>query len=857
MSVAAEQVGRLSKAFENYYPTVIGEDNLDSMSEAFRKFWRDKILNGNANELRELDDMDPIIRIVDSAAKRRYDYTSSAQRDDLKQRLLKAGEQYGLSYTIEDDSAKNRLIVVRSFHVARCMLTQRDWYRIFRDLKANQKLALMLNGIFGEEDSEARERMIDDLRRVNVGAGNLLTSTQAVAINALLFCNDPSKYSSVVSLAHRKLIVGAFGLGQYSDAWSYGQQVVRSNELLISFNTKFGTGFAPRKLSSFFYWESVQPLWKPGRPISSSSSGSEPEEPPLELEGTMPSFHNLEEPQKKGIGQIVGMAQEGQLAIPLFQRDFVWNAKDIVDLFESILRGYFVGSVLLWTVNGETDLKIDPVYGTGITEEKLKPRYLILDGQQRISSIFYAARAPNQRLWNTTRPYVFFIDFRKLLTFSKLGESANLIVHLPRDTAERRGLMQRPGQFDRWYFPMFEFPNLYEWLDEFEEYQQTKLDNPPEKLREMKKRLREYLKQVWEEFEVPFIILPKDMNLVDVAKIFEKLNSTGVVLTVFDLLNARMVKHKIMLRQMWEGVRTSEDFPLLQKFSEGDERFPVYVLQTIALFRGKSTKREELLNLAPDDFREDWVRACNAIERALQRATNLRDGFGVISPKWLPYITMVPVLSLLLDKLETRVDKPQCITKINRWYWSAIATHAYSGSTDTQIAQDSREMLDWFEDDSKVPQTVRDAKDELKPASLMQMVKSSDAVYASIMCLVALKGGRDFLKVNMIEFNTLDDHHIFPRSRSDEFKAGDMINAIVNRTLIDRDTNEKYIRDSRPSEYLRRIMREQGITEDELRKRLDTHLIDSEAFNALLVDDYQTFISRRAGRIIDTFSKLV
>jgi len=857
MGISAEQATRLCKGFDNYYPTIPGEDKLATVSEAFRRFWRDKILNNNVHDLRELEDLDPIVRIIDASGKRRYDYSSSAERDELKGRLSDAGRQYGLSLDVEDNAVDRRVIVAPSFHVARCMITQRDWYRIFRSLKSNRPLSSTLNKIFEQRDPEQNGRSVNELRQMNSGEGNILTSTQAVALNALLFCNDPSRYTSVVSLAHRRLIVEAFELGRYSNSWSYGEEVVQSNELLKSFNSKYGMNFAPRKLSWFFYWESVQSLWKPGRPISSSTTVSDAEETPLELGTDLPTFHKLEEPEKKDIGQVVKLVQEGQLAIPLFQRDFVWNAKDIVDLFESILRGYFVGSVLLWTVDGEPDLKIDPVYGTGIPDEKLRPRYLILDGQQRISSIFYATRAPNLRLWNTTRPYVFFLDLRKLSKFSTLTESANLVVHLPRDVAERRGLMARQGQFSRWYFPLFEFPNLYEWLDEFEEYLQANLESQQEKVREMKKQLRDYLREVWEKFEIPFIILPEDMSLVDVAKIFEKLNSTGIVLTVFDLLNARMVKHKIMLRQMWDGVRNSEEFPFLKKFSQGDERFPVYILQTIALIRSKPTKREELLNLSPDNFQEDWLTACNAIERAFQRVSNLRDGFGVISPKWLPYITMVPVLALLLERLETRKDKPRCLSKISRWYWSSIVTHAYSGSTDTQIALDAREMLEWFDDDSKIPQSVRDAKDELKPAALMGMTKSSDAVYSSVMCLVALHGGRDFLNVNVIEFNTLDDHHIFPRSRGEEFKAGDQINAIVNRTLIDKDTNEKYIRDSRPSEYLKRIMKEQGIAEDELRRRLETHLIDSEAFNALLKDDYETFVSRRAERIVKSFAGLV
>jgi hypothetical protein len=569
----------------------------------------------------------------------------------------------------------------------------------------------------------------------------------------------------------------------------------------------------------------------------------------------VPVFHELEEPEKKPLEEIVKLVRDGDLGIPLFQRDFVWTRRDIEELFESILRGYYVGSLLFWSVNRDPEIKVEPVYGTQVPEEKLKPRYIVLDGQQRISSIFYVTTAPNLRLWNTKQPYVFFIDLKKLLESDDFAEPVDLVISMPRSQAERRGLLKSNEQFQNWYFPLFEFVNFHDWLDKFEESLRSRLDFPQDKVLEIKRRLREFLKQVWEKFEIPIIKLPQDMQLVDVAKIFEKLNSTGVLLTVFDLLNARMVKHNIRLRDLWDNARDS--FPLIKQFSEGNERFPVYVLQTVALLRDKSTKSWELLKLEPKNFEADWKSACQTIERALKKITSMRDGYGVISNKWLPYDTMVPVLANLLQRLEARSDRPKCIEKIDSWYWSSIITHAYSGSTDTQIALDSRQLLEWFDDDTKIPETVQEGRDELKSLNLRQINRMSDAVYKGVMCLVALRGGRDFRKVDMIEFSTLDDHHIFPQSKASEFGAGNQVNAICNKTLIDKETNQNYIRNSKPSEYLRRIIEEQGITKQQMRERLETHLITGKAFDALLSDDFETFIAERENTIKEMLSQFI
>jgi hypothetical protein len=676
------------------------------------------------------------------------------------------------------------------------------------------------------------------------------------ARHVLLHLLFPDRFERIVSHGDKERVVEFFQ--------NYAKDASDVDDALSNIRGKLEQNYG-RKID--FYDREIRDQWKPDGDTEGDgedtkvvppkvSRSLEVQHKPVALSTEMPIFHELEEPEKKELSEVVKLAQDGQVAIPLFQREFVWTRQDISDLFESILRGYYVGSLLFWTVNGDPDLKIEAVYGTGITEDKLKPRYLILDGQQRVSAIFYATAGPNRPLWNTKRPYVFFIDLRKLLEIDSTDEPAPLVISLPRTDAEKVGLMKQPAQFQKWYFPIFEFKNFHEWLDNFGEHMESRTDISQDKAREIKKRLRLFLRQVWEKFEIPIIKLPEGMQLVDVAKIFEKLNSTGVILTVFDLLNARMVKHNIGLREMWDSAK--ETSPLLKQFSEGNDRFPVYLLQTIALLRDKPSKSEELLKLVPENFRSDWERACQTIERALRKITNLReDGYGVLSNKWLPYMTMLPVLANLLERLEKRDDKPVCISKAKSWYWSSIITHAYSGSTDTQVSLDSRQLLEWFEDDGKVPETVLEARREMKSLNLGQVSRMSDAVYKGVMCLVALKGGRDFRKVDMIEFSTLDDHHIFPKSKTSEFNAGNKINAIANKTLIERETNENYIRNARPSQYLARIMREQGISEDEMSKRLETHLITPSAFKALMADDFASFVSLRESAIENELNSLI
>lgn len=256
-------------------------------------------------ELRDLDDLDPIVRILDVAGKRWYEYDTVEERNSLNARLIQAGRQYGLDYGFVEDIPRSTFGVEKSFSVARCMLTQTDWYRIFRDLKASPELTEKLDEIFRTSDLRKKSQLVDELRELNSTHKNLLTSAQAVALNAMLFCNDPSQFSSVVSLAHRKIIIEAFGLGDYQYSWSYGEVVVLSNELLKNFNRKFGVNFSPRKMSVFFYWAPVQPLWKEEKGEVRIMK-SEVEKKPLDVSKiSMPTFHELEEPEKKPLEEIV------------------------------------------------------------------------------------------------------------------------------------------------------------------------------------------------------------------------------------------------------------------------------------------------------------------------------------------------------------------------------------------------------------------------------------------------------------------------------------------------------------------------------------------------------------------------
>lgn len=373
---------------------------------------------------------------------------------------------------------------------------------------------------------------------------------------------------------------------------------------------------------------------------------------------------------------------------------------------------------------------------------------------------------------------------------------------------------------------------------------------------------------MWKDYQIPIIKLSEKLSLEDVAKVFEKLNSTGIVLTTFDLLNARLLKFGISLRtDLWK--KTKEDFTEILTFSERNERFPTYILQTMALTRkstdgeGKihvSAKTKDLLNLSPENFQKDWWIACQCIEEAIKRLKSMRseDGFGVISPKFMPYFTMIPPFAALLHEANSKRDKGAALSKIKKWYWASLIAKRYSSSTDSTMSSDFRDMITWIDEDTKIPKFVQDSVNAIERLDFSEISKFTDALYKGILCLLAIKGGRDFVNNDTVNFSNLDDHHIFPESRAKEFGVSfSGIQTILNKTLISRETNRNYIKDKKPSLYVKKIRKDQPtLSDDDFIKRMETHLINRDAINALMEDDYDRFISLRKSKIKEVLISL-
>lgn len=555
--------------------------------------------------------------------------------------------------------------------------------------------------------------------------------------------------------------------------------------------------------------------------------------------------------ENKTLAEIFHDVEKGDCAVPDFQRYWTWNRKQIEELWESIFQGYYVGSLLTWRSHTPTLSKM-PIVG-GPTLEKNSD--LILDGQQRITAIYYVIKSPNKPLPNTDVPYEFFLNINALLDQSR--DSSEIIDSYKIKEVETKNLRNFETQYKKKIFPLKQLHNNFaQWLFGFYNYLKNNEGYDDEDAQKYHIKLDEILTNVWSRYHIPVVKLPETLHLDNVATVFERINSKGTPLGTFDLLNARFITHSIVLKDLWECTKTTH--PNMQKwYDDSNNKIPLYILQVMTLWKSEYVRRKYVLTLdemykVPNTFNTeafymDWKKASDYVEKAITRITSREPlGFGAINYNYIPHETMIPIIAALLQKINGRSDKGSCLEKMHLWYWINVTNDRYSGAVDSIIEHDYKNMMKWF-DGNERPFDIEEQND-------FNTHKKNSALYKSVMCMIAKKGALDFVEGD--SFGMPEIHHIFPHSKAEKFNAGKDINSVLNGTLIFNKTN-KHLGNKNPSEYLHTIMKEQNIEKTELQKRLATHLISSSAFECMLNDDFAGFIRERQKTIGQEFKRLI
>jgi len=567
---------------------------------------------------------------------------------------------------------------------------------------------------------------------------------------------------------------------------------------------------------------------------------------------------------KRPLTEILGELASGKIQLPDFQRGWVWDDEHVRSLLASISVSFPIGAVMLLETGGDgVRFKPRRVEGTDPGLSSVSPEKLILDGQQRLTSLFQALnpRKPVETRDLRDQPIKrwYYIDIKKAVTPGTDREDA--ILALPQDRVVKnfRGEVLLDAstaakEYELGLFPVCRVTECSEWRGGHNEF----WDYDREKAKLFDAFEREVIKR-FEQYQLPVILLLKQTPKEAVCQVFEKVNTGGVSLTVFELLTATYAADDFNLRDDWtarekalhrkpvlRGVRNDDLLQVITLLATQQRRREAIAAGTPADGApGISCKRKDILKLTLSDYKF-WA---DAATTACERAAKLLYGQKLFSSSDLPYRSQIVPLAAILADLDDEASTDGARKKIARWFWCGVFGELYGGATESRFARDLPEVTAWVRGGPE-PTTIADAN--FAPARLLTLRTRNSAAYKGLYALLLRDGGQDFRSGESIEATAyfdgkIDIHHIFPRAwcKKNGIPAT-QYDSIVNKTPLSARTN-RIVGGRAPSSYLAALEREAGISSARMDEILKSHVIQPAAIRG---DKFMAHFQARAEALL-------
>ena len=586
---------------------------------------------------------------------------------------------------------------------------------------------------------------------------------------------------------------------------------------------------------------------------------------------------------KTRLADLLKGIEVGEIQLPDFQRGWVWDDEHIRSLLTSIARAFPVGAVMLLETGGEARFKVRPVEGLDpVTVPPENAEQLILDGQQRLTSLtqVLSLNQPVKTRDEKKRPMerYYYIDIETALEGPEHYEEA--IVGVDADKTQRTNfgrditldLRTPEKEYENFYFPCNQILNSDTWEEGLNAFDATKFS-----------RYMQFRKDVLSEFrnyDIPVIELKKDNKKEAVCLVFEKVNTGGVPLSVFELITATYAADGVNLRDEWYGNK-KDDIEgtsrwlgrqrLLKDiqptdFFQGLSLLRTYELRKEDIANGKtgkqitgvSAKRESVLALPLSAYE----RLKDPLAQGFWKAAKFLRKESFFSKRDLPYRTQIVPLAAVLALLEDRWLEQRIYDRLAQWFWCGVLGELYGGAVETRMANDLQELMEWIDGGETEPGTVKDAN--FQPGRLDTLRSRNSAAYKGINVLIQRNGAQDFFWKSTIreldesdwEECKLDIHHIFPQAWCKSHDIGPkLFNSILNKTPISYKAN-RMIGGKAPSDYLAQLQKHKNVKLDDagMDTILSTHHIDATFLRA---DDYFGFIEARRQLLIKEISNVM
>lgn len=512
---------------------------------------------------------------------------------------------------------------------------------------------------------------------------------------------------------------------------------------------------------------------------------------------------------------IYEVANKGTIRIPRFQRDYVWKRPEVAKLLDSIRREFPIGSFFFWITPREFRNLYKKIPELELPEpsdfDQIK---MILDGQQRITSLFVAAKGLSLSL-NGAREK----DYKKICF--DLDEKQFVVVSRNEDRVKSVSVWR--------FFDPQGFDDIYDQLT-------------PER-RQAFRQCRDTI------CNYPLSIVEVEgKNLEEAVIIFERINQGGKKLSLFDLVVANTWSNDFDLK-----VKVKELNFHFEKtgFGKVDEEFVTHALALV--IKGHCTRAHQL-QLTNDEIKANWKPTAEGLRLAVDF---LRENLGVRISDFLPYPSMLAIIAAFFTRIGQRSPNSEQTAFLKEWFWKAAFSQRYAKAVMTTLGLDWGTYFEPLTRGQKVQVDYRVAINEKDIAT--PKIYARSAIKNALLCLLALKRPRHLKNGTLItldravcsDYNDLQRHHVFPNAY---LKRQHIMNRhlLPNFIFLPRELNT-FILDKSPSDYFTLLRKDNPDFTETLR----SHLIPSELDSGIWNNNYDKFLHERTLLLLNEVRRLV
>lgn len=551
----------------------------------------------------------------------------------------------------------------------------------------------------------------------------------------------------------------------------------------------------------------------------------------------------------KNFRDLVEHAHSGRLKLPAFQRNWRWKTEKVKKLFDSLRQGYPIGSLLFLGGEG-ADLSPRVFSGSAAAATGVATENLVLDGQQRLTAGIHLFHGTGNRQY-----YLDIARLAELVAEQKIDlknaeevkgfaatldtDDGYLIARTPVD--DPRSLL-----IDKHLLCTVILSNQAQLNQALLDYSKKY----PEREPLMFSLVSPYFSMSNLE-PVPFVTIDAGTQLDAISRIFTTLNTTGQLLTPFELVVAILFPKGIDL------VKEFQELCNIGKYFRNMDRTGEVLLQTIAMMANADPKKSLLpKTIKPAIFLQHYEAAFDALENLGEFLTNdMGAALDVKDASLVPYdaifAPMACAYSLFKKQGLKGVEERNGKRKFERWYVASALSQRYQEGVHNKQRRDYSEVMAWVFDDAATPSWIQDVTvPNLNRASF------DGAVGKLVQSLFNLNNIRDPLTGSLVGFrlNTAptEKHHLFPSKYVTGFanwnkKQGDTADVVCNMMFVERDTNRKWL-NKNPCDQINEALN--GMSEAQLSEKYASQFISPLAFELLKKpqkskDDFYAFTAER------------